>query len=188
MPAGKVTFFNKERGYGFIVGDDGKEYFFHINDHRVFDGSEGQPEFVKAKPDRYPREGDRIVYQIKQSYRGSRAASWTIVEEPKKTVAPPRNTPVGEKGPSLRVVRIRTFRGNGKEPESKTLWKGRSEEALAAKHPRTGDSGTDSLFPTFSCPAYKQVIRFEKNDGNGWVQCDDPRPMKKGINQGRGRR
>jgi CspA family cold shock protein len=26
---GKVKFFNREKGFGFIIGDDGKDYFVH---------------------------------------------------------------------------------------------------------------------------------------------------------------
>ena len=29
METGKVKFYNKEKKYGFITGDDGKDYFFH---------------------------------------------------------------------------------------------------------------------------------------------------------------
>jgi len=29
---GKVKFFNKDKGYGFIIGSDSKDYFFHIMD------------------------------------------------------------------------------------------------------------------------------------------------------------
>lgn len=29
---GKVKFFNLVKGYGFITGDDSKDYFFHVSD------------------------------------------------------------------------------------------------------------------------------------------------------------
>jgi CspA family cold shock protein len=29
---GKIKFFKKDRGYGFIDGDDGGSYFFHISE------------------------------------------------------------------------------------------------------------------------------------------------------------
>jgi len=38
---GKVKFFNQSKGYGFIVGDDGKDYFLHrtnINPSVMIDG------------------------------------------------------------------------------------------------------------------------------------------------------
>jgi len=31
---GKVKFFNTDKGYGFIVGEDEKEYFYHISDFK----------------------------------------------------------------------------------------------------------------------------------------------------------
>lgn len=34
MKTGTVKFFNKEKGFGFIVGDDGKEIFVHASDLR----------------------------------------------------------------------------------------------------------------------------------------------------------
>jgi len=32
MPKGKVKWFNRERRYGFITQEDGREIFFHQND------------------------------------------------------------------------------------------------------------------------------------------------------------
>jgi CspA family cold shock protein len=32
MPKGKVKWFNRERRYGFIIQEDGREIFFHQND------------------------------------------------------------------------------------------------------------------------------------------------------------
>jgi len=31
MKEGKVKFFNPKRGYGFIIGDEGKEFFVHFS-------------------------------------------------------------------------------------------------------------------------------------------------------------
>lgn len=37
MLKGKVKFFNKEKGFGFLITEDLKEYFFHHTDVRSFD-------------------------------------------------------------------------------------------------------------------------------------------------------
>ena len=31
MDKGKVKFYNRDKKYGFITGDDGKDYFFHVS-------------------------------------------------------------------------------------------------------------------------------------------------------------
>ena len=58
---GKVKFFNSEKGFGFIAGEDNKEYFVHEsgikegtideNDEVTFDVEEGDrgPKAVKVK-------------------------------------------------------------------------------------------------------------------------------------------
>lgn len=32
MPKGEIVSWNDERGFGFIAGDDGERYFFHVTD------------------------------------------------------------------------------------------------------------------------------------------------------------
>ena len=57
MENGKVKFFNKEKKFGFIAGDDGKDYFFHatgiVADIYVVDGD--KVEFKKVEGDRGPK-------------------------------------------------------------------------------------------------------------------------------------
>ena len=57
MQTGKVKFYNKEKKYGFIAGDDGKDYFFHAsgisNDTYVMDGD--KVEFKVVDGDRGPK-------------------------------------------------------------------------------------------------------------------------------------
>ena len=57
---GKVKFFNDMKGFGFIAGDDGKEYFVHISG--IKDGVE-------------LTEGLDVEFEIEQGDRGPKAAN-----------------------------------------------------------------------------------------------------------------
>ena len=56
---GKVKFFNEMKGFGFIAGDDGKEYFVHTT---------GLSEGTSIK------EGDAVTFEIEQGDKGPKAA------------------------------------------------------------------------------------------------------------------
>ncbi len=56
---GKVKFFNKVKGFGFIIADDGKEYFVH---------STGLKEGASIN------EGDSVTFEIEQGDKGPKAA------------------------------------------------------------------------------------------------------------------
>ena len=60
---GKVKFFNEIKGFGFIAGEDGKEYFVH---------STGLEQGVSIK------EGDSVVFEIEQGDKGPKAAKVSI--------------------------------------------------------------------------------------------------------------
>lgn len=59
MKTGKVKWFNAEKGYGFIAGDDGKEVFVHFKD------VEGG---VNAL-----RENDSVEYDVAEGKKGLQA-------------------------------------------------------------------------------------------------------------------
>ena len=59
---GKVKFFNDQKGFGFIVGEDGKEYFVH---------STGLAKGTTV------REGDTVTFEIEQGDKGPKAAKVT---------------------------------------------------------------------------------------------------------------
>ncbi|HHQ44977.1 MAG TPA: cold shock domain-containing protein [Candidatus Altiarchaeales archaeon] len=58
MTEGTVKFFNRSKGFGFINGDDGKDYFVHES------GLEGG---VKID------EGDRVTFNVTEGDRGPKA-------------------------------------------------------------------------------------------------------------------
>ena len=57
---GTVKMFNKEKGYGFIRGEDGKDYFFHYS-VLVMD------DFKTAE------KGEEVEFDVQESERGLRA-------------------------------------------------------------------------------------------------------------------
>tara|TARA_B110000438_G_scaffold159943_1_gene153161 strand:+ start:372 stop:593 length:222 start_codon:yes stop_codon:yes gene_type:complete len=59
MQNGKVKFYNKEKKFGFITGDDGKDYFFH---------SSG------ISSDIYLVDGDKVEFKVIDGDRGPKAA------------------------------------------------------------------------------------------------------------------
>ena len=55
---GKVKFFNDKKGFGFIAGEDGKEYFVHMS------GLVGE---IRIK------EGDSVTFEVEQGDKGPKA-------------------------------------------------------------------------------------------------------------------
>jgi len=68
MPSGKVRFFDEEKGFGFISGEDGQQVYLHAS---VL--PEGQT--VTA--------GSRVEYSVADGRRGPQALSVRILEAPK---------------------------------------------------------------------------------------------------------
>ena len=68
MLKGKVKWFNAEKGFGFIVGEDGKDIFVHF--------SVINQEGYKALAD-----GDTVTYELKTTERGPQAANVSKVTE-----------------------------------------------------------------------------------------------------------
>jgi len=57
---GTVKFFNTTKAFGFIAGDDGKEYFVHQ---------------TGLKPEVNIREGDAVTFDVEQGDRGPKAVN-----------------------------------------------------------------------------------------------------------------
>ena len=68
MADGTIKRIVLDRGFGFLEGDDGKEYFFHMSGL-----AEGQT--IEAL-----REGQKVTYDTERSPRGPRATRVTVTE------------------------------------------------------------------------------------------------------------
>jgi CspA family cold shock protein len=71
MPTGKVKFFDDDKGFGFIAGDDGSEVFLHIS---------ALPAGTSTI-----RQGTRVEYGIIDGRKGAQALSVRIIEVPTLT-------------------------------------------------------------------------------------------------------
>ncbi len=58
MVNGTVKFFNRVKNFGFIAGDDGKDYFVHASG---------------LKPEVSIDEGDKVSFEVVESERGPKA-------------------------------------------------------------------------------------------------------------------
>lgn len=58
---GTIKFFNTEKGFGFIAGEDGKEYFVHVTD--------------LVDSETLPRDNDAVTFDVVQGDRGPKAGN-----------------------------------------------------------------------------------------------------------------
>ena len=77
MPTGKVKFFDDEKGFGFIAGDDGTEVFLHAS-------------ALPAGTDTI-QPGSRVEFGIADGRKGAQALSVRVIEVP--TLTSPNRKP-----------------------------------------------------------------------------------------------
>ena len=63
MTSGVVKQYDRLKGFGFIVGDDGEDYFVHVS---------GLREYLKAKG---LRVGQKVLFDIDRDIKGDRAVN-----------------------------------------------------------------------------------------------------------------
>ena len=63
MKRGTVKEYNRERGFGFIEGDDGDDYFVHVSGLRIHLRNRGL------------RKGQRILFDIESDIKDDRAVN-----------------------------------------------------------------------------------------------------------------
>ncbi|KRE36024.1 cold-shock protein [Janibacter sp. Soil728] len=68
MPTGKVKWYDAEKGFGFISGDDGSDIFLHAN---------ALPEGTTTL-----KGGTRVDYGIVEGRRGAQALAVTVLDTP----------------------------------------------------------------------------------------------------------
>jgi CspA family cold shock protein len=79
VPTGKVRFFDEERGFGFISGEDGADVFLHAS---------ALPSGQDA-----PKPGARVEYDVADGKRGPSALRVRIVAQPQSVVKAHRKKP-----------------------------------------------------------------------------------------------
>ena len=68
MPTGKVRFYDEEKGFGFIQGDDGEQVFLHAS---------------VLPADTEVTQGTRLEYGVADGRRGPQALSVRVLETPR---------------------------------------------------------------------------------------------------------
>ena len=78
---GDVKWFNREKGYGFIDGEDGEEYFVHRS--VVQEGT-------------FLHENDRVSFTPAETERGKQAQEVTVIEKGSERAGGGEASPEGE--------------------------------------------------------------------------------------------
>lgn len=84
MPTGIIKWFSPRRHYGFIVGENGQEVFFHESEV----GAEDFP----------LREGDRVIFNLQQTSRGNQGKAVFKIPASEPRLPAAGKSPEGEEG------------------------------------------------------------------------------------------
>lgn len=67
MIRGVVKEFDRLKGFGFIIGDDGEDYFVHVS---------GLREYLKVKG---LRNGQKVLFDIDRDIKGDKAVNVKVI-------------------------------------------------------------------------------------------------------------
>ncbi|HZK04465.1 MAG TPA: cold shock domain-containing protein [Actinomycetaceae bacterium] len=79
MPNGRIKFFDAEKGFGFIAGEDGQEVYVHVS---------ALPAGTPA-----PKPGTRVEYSVADGRRGPQALAVTFPDPPPSVMRNQRRPP-----------------------------------------------------------------------------------------------
>ena len=65
MQNGKIKFYNKQKRYGFVTGEDGVDYFFH--DTGLANGI-------------YVRDDEKVAFNVTETDRGKKAIDISLID------------------------------------------------------------------------------------------------------------
>ncbi len=68
MYQGKIKWYNDEKGFGFIINEEGKDVFFHRSG-------------IVAESKSKLADGTSVSYELTQGLKGPQATNITVVEE-----------------------------------------------------------------------------------------------------------
>ena len=83
MATGEIKFFKEDKGFGFIKGDDGKDYFVHIN---------------KVAKGAIPKSGDKVTFKVVPGKKGPEAVDVVIGGGSTATAPSPQHASFAEIG------------------------------------------------------------------------------------------
>ncbi len=109
MPTGKVKWYDAERGFGFIAGDEVGEVFLHAS---------------ALPPDANPKPGTRVEFGVADGRRGPSALSVTVLDPTPSVAKAKRKAPSEMAGIVEDLITVLDRTGDqlkrGKYPDSAT--------------------------------------------------------------------
>jgi cold shock CspA family protein len=93
MENGYVKFFDSREGklFGFVVGGDGEDIYFHYSNGQVpylyeFKGDKSVKFKTSTTPMPYPKMGDRLVFNLSKNGKGPKANPWCFEQDYNKVL------------------------------------------------------------------------------------------------------